>query len=91
MHDEELMKLEKKIGTEKANSYRGMTTDELDKELFRLAKYREEVHESQKNDVKLTEAKDKVKFMNAPYNETKRALSNQARFVYLTLLEKGGA
>ena len=86
--DKEMVKLEKKLGTDYSNELRKMTIEELEDKLFHLAKYREEISESQNNDEQLRKMKEDIKELRTPYRESKTDNKFRSSLVYLILKER---
>lgn len=67
-----------------------MKIDELEQRINFLAKEKEKVAKAQEEDLGLQQAKETVKEMSAPYNDTKKAIDLQMSYVIHLLEEKGG-
>lgn len=65
--------------------------EELKKKLLEYAIYREETIMAQKVDEGLEKAKNTVKELNAPYNETLNALKIKTAYIHILLEEKGAS
>lgn len=98
LHQEkEIVSLEKKIlklvekgelPDSQIEQLRGLARHDLDIELLRLAKQREETVSAQKNDEELQKKKEEVRELNAPYAEQLKKNKLLARFVALLIGEK---
>jgi len=66
-----------------------MGKEELEKELFRLANYREEVQLAKGEDEGLKNAQEEVRAMAGPYNDTLKALKLKSTFIHIILKERG--
>jgi len=62
--------------------------EELEKQLLRYAKYREETEMAKKKDEALEKAKNNVKELQAPYNETLNALKIKTAYLGLLIEER---
>jgi hypothetical protein len=87
-NDTELTKLEDKLGNSFAAEIRHLSKVELEKRLLELAKNREEITTSKKEDQKLNDAKEQVKYLNEPYKDAMKVVSEKSRFIALILTEK---
>lgn len=61
---------------------------ELESQLLRYAKYREETEMAKKKDETLEKAKNNVKELQAPYNETLNALKIKTAYLGLLISER---
>lgn len=86
--DKQIIKLEKKLGSDYSDELRRMSITELETKLFSLAKYKEEIVVAQKNDEKLRKTKEEVKELRTPYRESKNDNKLRSTLVYLILKEK---
>lgn len=62
--------------------------EELESQLLRYAKYREETEMAKKKDLALEQAKNNVKELQAPYNETLNALKIKTAYLGLLIEER---
>ena len=62
--------------------------EDLEKKLLEYAKYREQTAMAQKSDEGLEKAKNTVKELNAPYNETLNALKIKTAYINILIEEK---
>lgn len=67
-----------------------MSVDELKKEISLRAQQRESVLQAKSEDEQLTELKEQVKELSAPYNESSNALKLKITFLYLLLKQQSG-
>ena len=81
-------KVEKDLETF-ADVVSGMGKEELEKELFRLANYREEVELAKKNDEGLKDAQEAVKLISGPYNDSLKVLKLKSAYLHIILKESG--
>lgn len=88
--EKEIVKLEKKLGSEYADELRAMSTEELKKKLFELAKYRQEIEQAKKEDEELAAARRRANNLAAPYNDSKNDNDKRARLVYLIMQDERG-
>lgn len=88
--EKELITLEKKVGEQAAQELRNLPVKELEFKLLQLAKHKEEIVTTAKNDLKLQEARDLVKELNAPYKEQATQVKNKSRFIALLIKEMKG-
>jgi hypothetical protein len=65
--------------------------EDLEKNLLRYAKYREETEMAKKNDEELEKAKNNVKELQAPYNDTLKALKIKLAYLGLLIDERKGS
>ena len=65
--------------------------EDLEKKLLEYAKYREQTVMAQKSDEGLEKAKNTVKELNAPYNETLNALKIKTAYVNILIEEKAAS
>jgi len=70
------------------NSQDGMSATELEKNLLRYARYREETIMAQSKDETLRQAKEAVTELGAPYKETLAALKLKMAYLNVLLEEK---
>lgn len=70
------------------NSQDGLATEQLEKNLLRYAKYREETLMSKSKDEALKTAKEVVSELNAPYKETLAGLKLKMAYLNILLEEK---
>lgn len=85
-------KLVKKIQKEFPDFYDSLQTadlDDLKAKLTTHAKHREETEKAKEECVPLNEAKDKVKELQGPFNDTLKALKLRMKYIYLLMNEKG--
>lgn len=85
-------KLVKKIQKDFPDFYDALqsaSTDDLKEKLSTHAKHREETLKSREECVPLNEAKEKVKEMNGPFNDTLKALNLRSKYIYMLMKEKG--
>lgn len=87
--DTEVTKLEKKVGRDYTEDLRAMAKDDLEARLLQLAKYRQEIQTSKKNDEELEAAKDRVSFLSGPYRDALKDNDLKSRLVTLIMAEKG--
>jgi hypothetical protein len=90
MNENELTKLEEKLEPSFTSEIRCLTKEQLEKRLLELAKNREEITTSRKEDEKLNEAKEQVKYLNEPYKDAMGVVQKKSRFIALILTEKEG-
>lgn len=88
MNENELVKLEEKLGASFASEIRCLTKEQLEKRLLELAKNREEIVTSKKEDEKLNDAKEQVKYLNEPYKDAMKVVQEKSRFIALVLKDK---
>jgi len=86
--ENELLKLEKTLGSEFVVEIRSLNSNELNQKLFQLAKYEQEIISAKNQDDKLLDAKELVKELNAPYRESLKANRQKARLVGLIISER---
>ncbi len=88
----EIVKLEKKLIDLRSESYvselRGLNSSELDSKLLELAKHKQEIITSMKNDDELNRIAEEAKELKKPYNESKKQNELISRFVGLLIKEK---
>lgn len=70
------------------NSQDGLSVEELEKNLLRYARYREETLMHKSKDENLKRAKETVAELNAPYQETLAALKLKMAYLNILLEEK---
>lgn len=66
-----------------------LSPEQLDARLAQLAKDMESVHESQEADEELEQARERASELNAPYRDSKKAISMKSRYIVELLKEKG--
>lgn len=66
----------------------GLSVQEIEKNIIRYANYREETELEKQKDLDLQKAKEEVKELSAPYNETLKALKLKMAYLYLLAGEK---
>lgn len=86
--NKEIVKLEKAIGDSSTSHFRGLTKSELEFKLLELAKHREELVTTEKEDEELQRAKDLIKELKAPYAEQNKHNKLKCRFIHLLIKEK---
>lgn len=67
-----------------------LPVDKLEENMLKYAKYREETEMAKKKDEALEKAKNEVKELQAPYNETLKALKLKMAYLGLLIQEKKG-
>lgn len=65
-----------------------LSIEELEKKLMQYANYREETELSKQKDEELNKAKERVKDLQAGYNETLKALKIKMAYIHLLMAEK---
>ena len=83
----EITKLEKALGKEFTAEIRGLSEKGKNDSLLQLSKYAQEIITAQKEDEALTEAKEKVKDLNAPYRDSLKVNAAKQRFIALLITE----
>lgn len=68
----------------------GLSVEKLNENLLRYAVYREETVMAKQKDEQLLKAKEEVKELQAPYNETEKALKMKMAYLHLLIVEKKG-
>jgi hypothetical protein len=71
-----------------ADALNGAKVEDLKKKLLEYAIYREQTVMAQKVDEALEKAKNTVKELNAPYNETLNAIKIKSAYINILLEEK---
>lgn len=66
-----------------------LSVQELEKNIIRYANYREETELEKQKDPDLQRAKETVKELSAPYNDTLKALKLKMAYLYLLVGERG--
>jgi hypothetical protein len=85
----EIVKLEKQLNDETlASELRGLTKKELEFKLLELAKHAQEIVTTRNSDEELTDAKNVVKELSAPYNDQLKGNKLMSRFIHLLVKEK---
>lgn len=72
------------------DSVDSLPVDKLEENMLRYAKYREETEMAKKKDEGLEKAKNEVKELQAPYNETLKALKLKMAYLMLLIEDKKG-
>ena len=72
-----------------ADTADGMSLEDVKKNLSIYANYREQTELAKKKDEELQMAKEKVKFLSGPYNDTVAALKLKLSYLHVLLAEKG--
>lgn len=72
-----------------ATEVAGETPAQLNNRLAGLAKYLEQTEEAKENDNQLEIAREQVKELSGPYNDTKKALRIKSKYIITLLREKG--
>lgn len=67
----------------------GMALEDIKKNLSLYANYREQTELAKKKDQELEMAKERVKFLAGPYNDTVAALKLKLSYLHVLLAEKG--
>ena len=67
----------------------GMSLEDIKKNLSLYANYREQTELAKKKDEDLEKARESVKFIAGPYNDTIAALKLKLSYLHLLLAEKG--
>lgn len=89
----EQAKLRKKIQKEYPDfveAVSGMSVQQLESRLTTMAKHRIKTKQAKKEDEKLSEVAAIKAELEAPYNDTLKALDVQSEYVALLIKEKGG-
>jgi peptidoglycan hydrolase CwlO-like protein len=90
--DKELTKLEKEFINKGEQNFitevRRASFEELDNKIKELAKHRESIQDTMKQDPELKELQEKLKELKAPYVEQRKWNSKKARMVYLVMTEE---
>lgn len=68
----------------------GLSVDDLNLRLSRLAKDYEAIEEAKEADAGLSDARDAAREMAAPYSEGKKAVRNKSSYIVALIKEKGG-
>lgn len=66
----------------------GLDLETLKKNLSKYAEYREETLLAKDKDADLREAKDKAKFLAAPYNDALKAIKLKLAYLHVLIKEK---
>lgn len=65
----------------------GLSKEDLEKNLLIYAKHREQTEYAKRNDDELNELKEQVKELQAPYNDTLKALKAKMGYLNVLLME----
>lgn len=88
--EKEIVKLEKQLGSDYANELRALNAEQLEVKLSQLAKHNQEIDKAKKDDVELQDARERVRDMSAPYNESKKMNKLRTRLLYLIMTDERG-
>jgi len=68
----------------------GLSVEDLELKLSTYAKSQEEIIVSQEEDTKLSDTKELLKELNAPYGDAKKAIRLKMRFIIAAIKDAGG-
>lgn len=84
-------KLEKKLGDVHSgftSMVEGLTKSDLEKQMFTLAKYREDVSNGLREHAEIISVSEQLKELKAPFNDQLNALKLKLQYVNIILTEK---
>lgn len=85
-----LVKKLEKISPEFIDSINSSSAKDLESSMSIYSKHREDTSIAKQSDEALNDAKDQVKELSAPYNETQKILKLKIKLIHLMLKEKNG-
>lgn len=72
------------------STVQGLSIQELDAQILRYTKYREEIKESKTKDEQLLKTQELLKELSAPYKDAVKATELKTQYLIMLLGEKGG-
>ena len=85
----ELYKLSKKVGFNYTDELRKLSKEQLDNKILELAKYRQSILNTKKDDEELIKAKEKLKELEGPYKDDLKANLEKQRLISLVMQDMG--
>lgn len=84
-------KLRSKVGGDVVDTLLGLSEQELEERLSRLAAHETETEEALENDQVVSDLRDRLSQARGPYSDTLKGIKYQRQFIAIVLAERGKA